>query len=462
MGSLSSALNTALSSLAANDGAIATTSNNIANANTPGYARQIPQFEQSAPVLVSGATIGTGVTLGIPQTVRDNVLQLRINQEAQQAGQLDAFLSGSTQVQTLFNEASGTGLQQPLSAFFNSLQQLSTDPSNLSLRQGVISSGQNLASAFHQLSSGLSAQQQNVNLGVNQTVGQINELTTQIAGVNKQVGELVAAGQDASSFVSQRDVLLGSLSNLIQVNQTDSGNQTVTLTTGDGTPLVVGGQSYNLATRPDPTNGLQQIYSQGTNITSQITLGELGGQLQVRDQQIPSVLAGLDNLAFGISNSFNTQSKAGFDLSGAAGVNLFTPPAAVAGAANSFGVAISDPSLVAASSDGTTGSNGNLNALINLSQQAIINGQTPLSSYSNLIFGIGNAVSNATTEQSSVSLISQQLANQRGALSGVSLDEEAANLVKFQQAYDASARVIAIISTLTLAAVNLGVDVAQG
>ena len=331
MGSLSSALNTALSSLAANDGAIATTSNNIANANTPGYARQIPQFEQSAPVLVSGATIGTGVTLGIPQTVRDNVLQLRINQEAQQAGQLDAFLSGSTQVQTLFNEASGTGLQQPLSAFFNSLQQLSTDPSNLSLRQGVISSGQNLASAFHQLSSGLSAQQQNVNLGVNQTVGQINELTTQIAGVNKQVGELVAAGQDASSFVSQRDVLLGSLSNLIQVNQTDSGNQTVTLTTGDGTPLVVGGQSYNLATQPDPTNGLQQIYSQGTNITSQITLGELGGQLQVRDQQIPSVLSGLDNLAFGISNSFNTQSKAGFDLSGAAGVNLFTPPAAVPG-----------------------------------------------------------------------------------------------------------------------------------
>ena len=275
---------------------------------------------------MSGATIGTGVTLGIPQTVRDNVLQLRINQEAQQAGQLDAFLSGSTQVQTLFNEASGTGLQQPLSAFFNSLQQLSTDPSNLSLRQGVISSGQNLASAFHQLSSGLSAQQQNVNLGVNQTVGQINELTTQIAGVNKQVGELVAAGQDASSFVSQRDVLLGSLSNLIQVNQTDSGNQTVTLTTGDGTPLVVGGQSYNLATRPDPTNGLQQIYSQGTNITSQITLGELGGQLQVRDQQIPSVLAGLDNLAFGISNSFNTQSKAGFDLSGAAGVNYLPHP----------------------------------------------------------------------------------------------------------------------------------------
>jgi flagellar hook-associated protein 1 FlgK len=459
VGTLSASLNIALSSLSANDGAITTTSNNIANANTPGYARQISQFEETAPVLASGVAIGTGVTLGRPQTVRDNVLQLRITQEAQQGGQLDSFLSSMSQVQTLFNEASGTGLQQPLSAFFNSLQQLSTDPSNLSLRQGVISAGQNLASAFHQVSSGLSAQQQNLNLGVRQTVGQINELTTQIAGVNEQVGGLVAAGLDASAFISQRDVLLRKLSNLIQVNQTDAGNGTVTLTTGEGTPLVVGGQSYDLAIRPDPASGMQQIYSQGTNITSQITSGELGGQLQVRDQQIPSVLSNLDDLAFGISSSFNTQSQAGFDLNGAAGGDLFiAPPASVAGSANSFGMAITDPSLIAASSDGTAGSNGNLNALVNLSRQGIVKGQTPLSYYSSLIFGIGNAISNATIEQSSVKLISQQLVNQRGALSGVSLDEEAANLVKFQQAYEASARVITIISDLTLAAVNLGKD----
>ncbi len=459
MGTLSASLNIALASLTANDGAIATTSNNIANVNTPGYARQIPQLQESAPILANGVAVGTGVTLGRPQTVRDNVLQLRISQEAQQGGQLDAFLSSMSQVQTLFNEASGTGLQQPLSAFFNSLQQLSTDPSNLSLRQGVISAGQNLANAFHQLSGGLSAQQQNLNLRVNQTAGQINELTTQIAQVNEQVGELVAAGQDANSFISQRDVLLGKLSNLIQVNQIDAGNGRVTLTTGEGTPLVVGGQSYDFTTRPDPANGLLQIYSQGTNITSQITAGELGGQLQVRDQQIPSVLSKLDDIAFGISSSFNTQSQAGFDLNAAAGGNLFIPPPApVAGSANSFGMAITDPALIAASSDGTAGSNGNLNALVNLSTQGIVNGQTPLSYYSNLIFGIGNAISNATTEQTSVNLVSQQLANQRGALSGVSLDEEAASLVKFQQAYEASARVITIISDLTLAAVNLGKD----
>jgi flagellar hook-associated protein 1 len=150
MGTLSGSLSIALQALEADQGAIAVTTNNVANANTPGYARQVAEFSENTPIVVGNLVLGTGVTLDQPQTVRDNILQLRIAQESQQTGQLNSFLDGMTQVESLFNETSGTGLQTPLSAFFSSLQQLSTDPSDSSLRAGVISAAQNLATAFNQ------------------------------------------------------------------------------------------------------------------------------------------------------------------------------------------------------------------------------------------------------------------------------------------------------------------------
>jgi flagellar hook-associated protein 1 len=298
-----------------------------------------------------------------------------------------------------------------------------------------------------------------LNLSVQQNVGQVNQLTSQIAQLNTQISGMTEAGQDPSAFVEQRDVALQNLSNLIGVNVIDAGNGSETITTGNGSPLVVGTQSYALQTQTNATTGMSDIFSQGQDITSQISSGELGGQIQVRDQQIPSVLNQLDTLASSISNAVNTQSQAGFDLNGNPGVDLFSPPpAGVTGAAAAMSVAISDPSLVAASSDGTPGSNGNANALAAIANEAIVNGQTPSDYYSDMISQIGNAVSNATAEQTAAQQVTQQLQNQRDALSDVSLNEEAANLTQFQQAYDASARVVTIISDLTEEAINLGQD----
>jgi len=364
-----------------------------------------------------------------------------------------------SQVETLFNETAGTGLQTPLSAFFSSLQQLSTNPSDSSLRVGVISAAQNLATAFNQSSSALTTQQSDLNQSVEQSVGEVNNFTTQVAQLNNQISGLTESGEDPSALIEQRDVVLQNLSNVIGISIIGGDNNNITVTTGNGSPLVVGNQSFALQTQTNTATGMQDVFSQGQDITSQISAGELGGQIQVRDQQIPSILNQLDTLASSIENSVNTQSQAGYDLNGNPGTNLFTtPPVGVAGAAATMGVAISNPSLVAASSDGTAGSNGNANALAAIANQAIVNGQTPSDYYSGTVFQIGNAVSNATAEQTAAQQVTQQLQNQIGALSGVSLNEEAANLTKFQQAYDASARVVTIISDLTNEAINLGQD----
>lgn len=459
MGTLDSALSIIVGSLDADQGALSVTSNNLANANTPGYDRQIAQFSENDPIVVGNLSFGSGVTLEQAQTVRSNVLQLQLNQETQTSGQLDSFVSGMTQVESLFNETAGTGLQAPLSAFFSSLQQLSTNPSDSSLRVGVISAAQNLATAFNQSSSALTTQQSDLNQSVEQSVSQVNTLTGQIAQLNNQITGMTQSGEDPSTLIEQRDVALQNLSNTIGINVIAGNSNNITVTTGNGSPLVVGDQSFALQTQTNTTTGMQDVFSQGQDITTQISSGELGGQIQVRDQQIPSILNQLDTLASSIENSVNTQSEAGYDLNGNRGTALFTaPPAGVTGAAASMGVAISDPSLVAASSDGTSGSNGNANALAALANQNIVDGQTPSNYYSGTVFQIGNAVSNATAEQTAAQQVTQQIQNQIGALSGVSLDEEAANLTTYQQAYDASARVVTIISELMNEAINLGQD----
>jgi flagellar hook-associated protein 1 FlgK len=456
MGTLSAGLNISLQSMLAEQSAIETTSNNIANVNTPGYARQRVDLAETPPVQLGHLTFGTGVQVENVTSLRDSILDLRVNQETQQQSKLDSFLGSAQQIQALFNETTGSGLQSSLTAFFNSLSQLSANPSDLNARQGVLTAAQNLATAFTQSSANVSTLQRNVDLSVSQSVTQVNTLASQIAVVNAQVSGAELSGQNAGPFIDQRQQLINKLSNLVDVSEVDAGNGSLTLTTSGGAPLVVGGQSFQLSTQPDAATGLQHVFSQGSDITAKITGGQLAGQLQIRDQEIPSVQSSLDTLAANLATSVNTQHQAGFDLNGAAGGNLFAPPpAGVTGAAASLSVVITDPAKIAASANGAVGDNTNANALLALQNQPSVSGQTPLNYYSGLVFKLGNDVSSAQTQQQSGALVLQQIQNLQGGVSGVDINEEAANLIRFQNAYQASAQVSSVINSLLQTTINM-------
>ena len=239
---------------------------------------------------------------------------------------LNSFLSGGQQIQALFNETAGTGLQAPMTAFFNSLTQLSASPSDVTVRQNVVTTAQNLAQAFSQSSNNLTTLQRTTNLSVQQSVTAINSLTAQIAQVNEQVSAATTAGQNPGAFIDQRQQLINQLSGYIDVASIDAGNGSVTLTTNNGSPLVAAGQSFALSTEANATNGLAGVYSNGSDITSQITGGALAGQIQVRDQEIPTIQNSLDTLAYNFSNAVNTQNAKGVDLNGMVGGNLFVAP----------------------------------------------------------------------------------------------------------------------------------------
>jgi flagellar hook-associated protein 1 len=457
MGSLFGTLNISLGALAADRGAVEITSNNIANINTPGYSREQINLQENPPVQVGNLLFGTGVSLGQTTSIRDNLLEQRLDQENSSSSQLNSFLGAMNQVQTVFNETAGAGLQAPLTAFFNSLSQLTTDPSNSSYRQAVLTAGQNLASDMQQDSSNLQSLQANTDQSVVQDVNQVNQLNGQIAALNVQVSNMESLGQDPGSFLDQRTQLVRQLAGLTDISETTANNGSLTIATAGGATLVDGSQSFALSTQVNPNTTYHDVFANGVDITSTITGGSLGGSIQARDVAIPGVLNQLDTLAYNLETSFNTQSRAGFDTKGNAGVNFFTQPTSVPGAASTIAVAISDPNLIAASSDGSVGSNGNAQALANLQNQPIIDGQTPLNYYSNLVFNIGNQVSQAQNELTAVSLVQQQLTDQRGAISGVSLDEEAVNLIQFQSAYEASAQVVNVVNQLLTTTINMTV-----
>jgi len=457
--SLNTSLSIAVQSLLANNGALQATNNNIANANTPGYSRQAIIFQTATPTDTGTVSLGNGVVLQGFQSVRSELLQMQIQQQTQDQAGANAQLSSLQQIQPVFT-TSTQDIGTQMSALFSSLSTLSTDPTNSSARQAVLTAGQNLATAFNSVAGSLTTIQNGLNTQVTQDVGEINQLTQQIAALNPEIAKLKAEGQDGGTLRDQQEQLVLSLSKLttITITHTENGD---TLTTGNGTPLVLGTKSLPLQTTIG-SNGMTHVLDyHGGDITNTLTGGDLGGTVQMRDTTIPNLLNQLDTLASQFGNAFNAAQSQGFDQNGAAGQNFFTLPSTVAGAAAGISVATTNPAAVAASSDGSAGSNGNLANFTAVQNSLLPAGSTPADAYASLVFQVGNLTAQANAESSATTASLVQLNDQRNSASGVSIDEESANLIRYQQSYEAAARIVSVINTLFGVTMSMGTNAAS-
>ena len=456
MSSLCGSLSIATRAMLAEEGAMQSSTSNLANLNTPGYSRQVAEFQASDPLVSGSITYGNGVDLLGFQSLRDRILDLRIDEEQQSQGRFASYTGAMNQVQVLFSDASG-GIGAALTNFFNSLSSLTTQADSASFRQGVLSSANALATSFHNATTTLASQQRNLDLQVEQGVEQINQLTTQIASLNGRISSIQKLGEDAGTLVDQREQAISSLSNLVNVSQTQT-EEGLTLTTANGVALVVDGQSFALSTSPDSTTALQRVLAGPNDITSQVTGGTLSGILEVRDSEIPSLQANLDALAAGFSTATNAVHETGIDLNGDPGGMLFSdPPSGLKGAAALMAVNVTDPSKLAMSSTGAPGGSDIANALLALRSQPVVGSQTPLGAYSQIVFQVGSDISNAQSAATTSSSILQQLQNQQSSVSGVSIDEETANLLQFQRGFEASAHVISVIDSMMQTVLGMGV-----
>jgi flagellar hook-associated protein 1 len=459
MSSITSILSSATQSLLADTGALQVTNNNIANANTPGYSRQIPIFQEAAATNDGNFSIGNGVVLEGYQSVRDELVTNQIQQETQSQSSANAQLSTLQQIQPTFT-TSTQDIGTDITALFTSISSLSTNPTSSAERQGVLTAGNNVATAFNAASDVLTSQQTALNSPVAEDVSQINQLTQQIAALNPQIAEQTATGQNGGPLQDQQDQLVLKLSALTNVSTTQTP-QGETLTTGNGTPLVVGSQSYTLHTATG-SDGMQHVLDQnGSDITAAISSGDLGGMIQMRDHTIPGLLSQLDTLANQFGAAFNAAQAQGFDQNGVAGGNFFTLPATVAGSAGAISMAITNPTKIAASSDGTAGSNGNLVNFSAVQTNPLPAGNTPGEAYAGLVYQVGSLTSNANAESTATAASLLQLNDQLNSVSGVSVDQEATNLITFQTAYQAAARVISTMQAMFSVTMTMGTAAAE-
>ncbi len=330
----------------------------------------------------------------------------------------------------------------------------------MTLRQGVLTAAGTLATDFNTAAESLQTQRSDIDQNVVQSVSQVNSLTSQIASVDQQIATLQNAKQGTGTLEDTQNNLIQQLSGLIGVAviKTDQG---ISLATANGTALVSGSQSFALTTQLG-SDGVQHVMSGAQDLTTSLSGGSLGGLIQIRDQEIPSISSSLDQLAAGLAANLNAANAMGTDLNGVVGGNIFaTPHVGGVGAAATMTVTMTDPSLIAASSDGTVGSNGNLANLSAVATELLASGQTPINTYADLVSQVGSDTSNTSADADSSSLILQQLNDENGSISGVSLDEEASNLIQYQTAYQAAAHVVSTINLLLLDAVNLGMDAAE-
>jgi flagellar hook-associated protein 1 FlgK len=351
------------------------TNNNISNANTTGYTREVAVLQEAGSTTDNGVSLGNGVEFEGYKSVRDELLQTRIEQETSAQSSADAQSTSLQAIEPSFT-TSKTDIGTEMSALFSSISSLSTDPTSSTEQQTVLTAGQNLATAFNTASNTLTTQQAGLNSQVTQDVSEINQLTEQIAALNPQLVQLKASGQNTGTTQDQMDALVLKLSALtnVSVTQTDNGE---TVSTGNGTALVVGSQSYALQTATG-SDGTQHVLDQtGDDITSSLTSGDLGGTIQTRDTIIPGILNQLDTLANQFATAINAAQATGYDQKGNAGGDLFSVSSTVSGSAASIKVAISDPALIASSSDGTSGSNGNLTKLSAVQTTALASGKRP-------------------------------------------------------------------------------------
>jgi flagellar hook-associated protein 1 FlgK len=467
MGSINSAFNLMTGALDADQEALSIIANNVANANTPGYTREEPTWQQNPPIESNGVLLGDGVRESGAESQRDRVLEQRLDQQQQLASASGARLTALNTMQALFTPDSGSSsstagdIGSDVTSFFNSFSSLESDPTNNALREQVLSSASTLAGDISGTARSLNSQRAALDQEASGVVSQVNSLTKAIAQLNLEI-QSTSPDADAGTLEDQRQQDLSQLSQLIGFNQVTTENNGLSITTTSGQLLISDGQGFQLTT--GMVGGETDFFLGGADITSDLASGggQLGGYLTARDQDIPGAINSLDQLAYSISTSVNAQNNAGTDLSGATGtaanpLYIFNEPTQVAGSAEAMSVTMTDPSQIAAAGAGDgSGDNSNAIVMAGLANQTIVNGQTPINYYSNFVSTLGATVSEVQAENTAETASVTQLQTQNDALSKVNLNDEASAMATLETSYQAASKVFTILNTIMASALNLG------
>lgn len=460
--------------LAANRLAMEVTSENTANVNTPGYTRQRLIMETGPSLITAPGSFGTGVRAEHIQRAYDGMLQSQLVTGNGTDGKNQTVLRALKGIEPAFNELATSGLGQAITDFFGAWQDLTTNPGGIPERQAVITRGQILVDNFHQINTTLNQAINNADNSLSGISADIFDKAKNIAMLNGQINQTSLMGGNPNELLSQRDYLVQQLATKVGITVSPSiidpadpqpititltGGQTLvngvnyaevyTATTGSNTPLndVFITAAGNPPVRGADTEITDTIGGPATNPNS---LGEIGGALKIRGSAtypgiVDGYLSKLDELANQIATQVNTLHTAGFALNSTNGHNFFNP-AGLTSASIAIDAGLT-PSLVAAATTaaGVPGDNRTAFGIANVVKApiAFASGTMTIEAfYNSFVSQVGVDVNGATNAADQSTAYLKQLNSLWQSNSGVSLDEELTNLIKYQQAFQGSAKLI--------------------
>jgi len=441
-----SGLNIALTSLFAQQRALDVTGQNIANVNTPGYHRQQVVLAPAAgtiPGPMGQSLLCGGVdVLGLRRADTGYVdLQLRL--AASTAGRWTAAQEPLAAVQTILTEPPADDLGGLLDSLWSAWQGLAASPEQLAPRLQVQQAGYRLATALNNRYQQLRTLQDSLYATATTTVAEINTLAQQVADLNAGIVAGQAAGRESSELIDQRQQALERLAQLggVVAYAPEAKGPIISL---GGQPLVQGATAYALEIARGPLGEIQLTWAEdGTPVT--VTGGELFGLMAARDQQIPSYLQAMDDIAAALMTAVNAAHDDGAGMHGEVGPFFAGTGAADIRLADAVAA---DASAIAAGLAGLPADGSVAAAIAGLRDQALVGTQTLNQAAQGLLARIGTEVNQANDQAGIAQAVARQLATQQQSIGGVSLDEEMANMIQYQHAYGAAARVLSTMDDM--------------
>ena len=452
-------LEIARKALQAHQAAMNVTSHNIANANTPGYTRQVPHLLQET-VPLSGLfvpphlkNIGLGTDVDEIRRMRDKFLDLQIRQESRTGAYWNTIDKGLEQVEVIFGEPGESGLSQIFDRFWNTWQELAKSPESQASRVLVAETGSLLAQALNHTYMQLEAQRSELNEEVAIKVQEVNNYIQQIYDLNQQIVRVAPAGGNINDYKDQLDVLIENLSKVlsVQVKENQNGTYTIVL---QGRILVNDRERSFLSLSPNAPGMYEVFLENGPRVDFTYQNGELKAILDLRDVIVPKYQEALDTLAMGLRDAVNTVHRMGFTLEEPPqrGGDFFIGDGAKDLAVNPE--IPENPEKIAASLSGAPGDGGNALAIAQLRGRPVVSGSTPDDFYRGIVSRLGVEREEAQRIAKNQELLVQQLENRRESISGVSLDEEMTNLIRYQYAYQAASLLVRTIDEMLDTLVN--------
>lgn len=491
MAGLFDTLGTATRGLSVVQSGIATTGHNIANADTPGYSRQRSVIEASLPQMTQSGMIGTGVEQISVERIVDRFVGERLIRETSRQATLDTQASIYRQMEAVVGGQDGGGLASDMTSFFDALDDLSnaSDPGQSAARTQLLAAAQTLTDTIHRYDAQLRSLQRDADRGLTAIVTEVNAITREIAELNEKIAaaEVVAPANDLRD---RRDQLVLDLAEKVDITLVTDNQGMLSIRISGGLPLVDKDIAAELQAVVDPANPnafdptFSQIYYEGAgsffDATSLLRGGELGGLIEARDGILGGAIRELDAFAFTLSERFNAVHRGGLGLVDGSAHDFFadlTGQANVNDAARNFGLSADiDPSqggtlaniAAGAQPDPVTGGPGaaqgdtawveRLKDLRTGSGATYLAGDvsgTPTGAASSLVNTLGRFIGDigqgARSAERSLEQQNSVLAaarDRRDSVSGVSIDEEVAELVKLQASFQANAKVLSPITTM--------------